>query len=198
MRVAGGFLSFVPQEVTLLDTSSAQERLIFEQSFYATFSQVKTNRLIRHLWLWDHDACRLRTRIPYHEQRILVVRDGRGGVDTAMAINFSQTQLQGSWFGFSRPNEPGASCEILAYFSKGIINGVTMQRFLISSARYGEREGCRWADATCTHRLLPIYLRMGSRLVASCTIDGELRHQIRMDIATVSCKPSSLKLSLGA
>lgn len=198
MRNAGGFLSFVPPEVTLLDTSSAQERLIFEQSFYATFSQVKTNRLIRDLWLWDHDACRLRTRIPYHEQRILVVRDGRGGVDTALAINFSQTHLQGSWFGFSRPNEPGASCEILTYFSKGIINGVTMQRFLISSARYGEREGCRWADATCTHRLLPIYLRMGSRLVASCTIDGELRHQIRMDIASVSCKPSSLKLSLGA
>ena len=198
MRNAGGFISFVPPEVTLLDTSSAQERLIFEQSFYATFSQVKTNRLIHDLWLWDHDACRLRTRIPYHEQRILVVRDGRGGVDTAMAMNFSETQLQGSWFGFSRPKEPGATCEILTYFSRGIMDGVTMRCFLISSARYGEREGCRWADATCTQRLLPIYLRMGSRLVASRTINGELRHQIRMDIASVSCKPSSLKLNLGA
>ncbi len=197
MRDAGGYFSAVHPEISLLDTSRAQEILMFEQSFYATFSQVKTNRLIRDLWLWDHDACRLRTRIPYHEQRILVVRDGRGGVDTAMAINFSQAHLQGSWFGFSRPSESGASCEILTYFSKGIIKGVTMRCFLISSAQYGEREGCRWADATCTQRLLPIYLRMGSRLVASCKIDGEPRHQIRMDIASVSCKPSSLKLSLG-
>jgi hypothetical protein len=198
MSDAGGLLSLEHPEITLLDANSAQERLIFEQSFYATFSAVKTNRLIHDLWLWDHDACRLRTRIPYHEQRILVVRDGRGGVDTAMAINFSETQLQGSWFGFSRPKEPGATCEILTYFSRGIMDGVTMRCFLISSARYGEREGCRWADATCTQRLLPIYLRMGSRLVASRTINGELRHQIRMDIASVSCKPSSLKLNLGA
>jgi hypothetical protein len=197
MTDAGKFSSSVHPEVTLLDTSSAQEQLIFEQSFYATFSQVKSNRLIRDLWIWDHEACRLRTRLPYHDQRILVVRDGRGGVDTAMAINSSQTHHQGSWFGFSRPNEPGDSCEILTFFSKGINKLATMRYFLITCAQYGEREGWRWADATCTQRFLPIYLHMGSRLVASCSIDGELRHQIRMEISTVASKSSPLRLNLG-
>ena len=193
---SGSSSASLVQEVTLLDTSCSQERATFEESFYATFSQVTTNRLIQDLWIWNHETCRLRTRIPYHDQKILVVRDGQDGVDMAMAINFSQTHHQGSWFGFTRPNEPGDSCEILALFSKGANKIATVRSFLITCAQYGERQGCRWADATCTQKLLPIYLHMGSRLLATRSIDGELRHQIRMDISSVSIRSSSLKLTL--
>lgn len=184
-------------EVTLLDSSCAHERLAFEQAFYTCFSQVKGNQLIRDLWIWDDETCRLRTRIPYGEQRILVVRDRLGAVDMAMAINISQAQLQSTWFGFSPPkNEPGESCEILTFFSTRQNKLASMRDFLITCAQYGEREGWRWADATCTQRLLRIYLHMGSRLVASCSINGEARHQIRMDIASVSIQSSPLRLSL--
>lgn len=196
MTNSGSSSASLVQEVTLLDTSCAQERAAFEESFYATFIQVTTNRLIHDLWIWNHETCRLRTRIPYHDQKILVVRDGRDRVDTAMAINFSQAHHQGSWFGFTRPDEPGDSCEILALFSTGANKKVAMRSFLITCAQYGERQGCRWADATCTQNLLPMYLHMGSRLLATRSIDGELRHQIRMDIASVSMRSSSLKLTL--
>jgi hypothetical protein len=184
-------------EVTLLDSSCAHEKLAFEQAFYTSFSQVKGNQLIRDLWIWDDEARRLRTRIPYSEQRILTVRDSMGAVNMAMAINFSQTQLQASWFGFSSPSsEPGESCEILAFFSTRQNKLASMREFLITCSQYGEREGRRWADATCTQRLLRIYLHMGSRLLASCSINGEARHQIRMDIASVSIQSSPLRLSL--
>ena len=184
-------------EVTLLDPSCAHEKLAFEQAFYTSFSQVKGNQLIRDLWIWDDETRRIHTRIPYSEQRILAVRDSLGAIDMAMAINISHTQLQSTWFGFSPPeNEPGESCEILAFFSTRQNKLVSMRDFLITCAQYGEREGWQWADATCTQRLLRIYLHMGSRLVASCSINGEARHQIRMDIASVSIRSSSLRLSL--
>src|SRR5262245_49830415 len=90
----------------------------YERAFYKAFTRAKGNRLIRQLWIFDDDAERLATRIPYDEQLVYVMRDDAGAIIAGMGVNTAMRSFQGEAFGF-RPESPAGCCELLTMFSLG-------------------------------------------------------------------------------
>lgn len=181
-------------EIGLLDLADPGCVRAYERAFYEAFSRVKANQLIRDLWIWDDRDRLLRTRIPYAHQCIFVLGGADGAVKMAMAINISPDHYQASAFGFARPvHEPEASCEILTFFSTCRNKWTHLHRFLVAAAHHWPRERMRWADATCTQRLLPIYQHLGADVLASCHISNEARHHLRFNIASFSSSKSLLR-----
>lgn len=77
-----------PTPQTLLrcmDCSDPEDIAGFEQGFYLGFEESTHNRIIRWLWIWDEQAHRLRTRVPYEDQRIWISASG-SPPDTGIAV----------------------------------------------------------------------------------------------------------------
>lgn len=180
-------------KVSILDPAIESDRLAFERAFFDSFSRAKANQLIRDLWIWDDENRLLQTRVPYEDQRIFVIRDDQGVVKTGMSFNLGQQHYQASAFGFSKPAGEGASCEILSFFSTRQNRLANLYSFLVAIAQYGKGVEMRWADATCTQRLLSIYMHFGAELLGSRSIGDEFRYHIRFDVYSFSQVPSLLR-----
>jgi hypothetical protein len=165
-----------------LDLSNGEHIDAFERAFYQAFSRSKGNQLVRKLWIWNDDRARLKTRIPYSDQKIFVSWDEAGEVDTAVAFNCSNDYFQAGFFGFELPARQGSCYEILAFYSKRDQKFRELRDFMWQCALYCDQHGVSCIDATCTDRLLRAYRRVGAVLQSTVMIDGETRHLIRFSI----------------
>lgn len=171
-----------PRATRLLATDNVEEIARFERGFYTAFSHATHNRLVRWLWDWDHDAHRLRTRIPYAEQRIWVLTDGAGELTAAIAVNTALCTLQGAAYGFAVPPGLGRVCEFLTFFSVGdasLSRKHTLWTELFDDLR---SEGFTQALATTSPKILPMYRRMGVEVIGETTLEGEVRYFLQFDL----------------
>jgi hypothetical protein len=80
---SSGVIGPAHASMRLLDPGNATELEQFEQAFFRGFRQSSHNQLIRWLWEWDEPRQRLRTRVPYEDQKIWV---GGSGDNLAVGI----------------------------------------------------------------------------------------------------------------
>lgn len=169
----------------VLDLGDPAEIGCFERGFYEGFSQATHNRLVRWLWEWDDAARRLRTRIPYAEQKIWGLTDPAGTLTGAIAVNTALRTLQGAAYGFAVPGElsTGRVCEFLTLFvvrNFSLTNKHALWTELFHDLR---AEGFTHAVATTSPKILPLYRWAGARVIGEAAIEGEVRLFLQFDLA---------------
>lgn len=166
----------------VLDVSDAAAVAAYEEAFYRGFVRVTTNRLIRDLWRWDHDARRLAARIPYDEQTVFLERDASGAIETAMATNVAMRAWQASAFGFGDGIDTTGCCELLTFFTAGDHRLEQKLRFVHACFSDLRSRGFHTAYATTAARPLPSYIHIGGELLAEREIQGEMRYLLRFSL----------------
>ncbi len=189
-----------------LDPADPEALAGYERAFYAAFARAKSNTQVRRLWHWDDRAGRLRTRIPYEDQVVLVLRDAASGepglaggldaapskpgvvsdVDTAVALNWRLSDHQSTSLGFEPPPPLEGHCEILAMFSRRDADLTGLRNFMRTAAQQALELGLTTADATCTDRLLPAYRHIGGQPLDACSLDGERRTRLRFNLENLA------------
>lgn len=174
-----------PRATRLLDLGEAAEIARFERGFYAAFSHATHNRLVRWLWDWDHEAHRLRTRLPYAEQRIWVMGGPEGALNAAIAVNVALRTLQGAAYGFAVPAglATGKVCEFLTFFSVADFSLSGKHALWTELFDDLRAEGFTHALATTSPKILPMYRRMGVQVIGETTLEGEVRYFLQFDLA---------------
>ncbi len=165
-----------------LDTTDAAACAAYERAFYAAFSRVTGNRLIRALWQWDDARGRLATRIPYEDQLVFVGRDARGRIETVIATNVALREFQSAAFGFAPPAEAAGCCEFLTFFTVSDFRLGVKLRFWEACFAELRRRGLYIACATTAARLLPIYRRLGGEVLAETVVEREARYFLRFSL----------------
>jgi hypothetical protein len=168
-----------------LDPFSATERECYERAFYAAFQRALGNRLVRRLWLWDDSAQRVATRIPYDEQTIFVLRDGKGRIVTGLAVNHALRSFQSAAYGFSLPEQHQGCCEFLTVFSVEEYRLTTRFKFWRDSFDALRDSGFRTAYATTAHRVLNLHRLLGARILRENEIEGEVRYFLKFDLSVI-------------
>jgi hypothetical protein len=166
----------LPYTATLLDIINPQAITDYEHAFYRTFSRVTDNQLIRSLWAWDLTAERLAARIEYAHQRVYVGRDVQGVIEMAIAVNTELEAYQSSAFGFPMPNPKQGCCEFLTFFTVGDHSLKHKLHFWEGCFKDLSEAGYHTGYASSAARLLPVYRRIGGKVLAECTVEGERRY----------------------
>ena len=173
-----------PRTTRLLDLQDAGEIEQFERGFYTAFSHATHNRLVRWLWDWDHAAKRLRTRIPYSEQRIWALTAGDGSLTGAIAVNVALRSLQAAAYGFAIPVGLAAerACEFLTFFE--VSNFSLSGKHALWTELFDDLrvEGRTHALATTSPKVLPMYRRMGVDVIGEAELAGEVRYFLQFDL----------------
>ena len=169
-------------QVERLDWSLPEERGQYERAFYTAFQRAAGNRLIRTLWLWDDEARRVTTRIPYEEQNVYVMRDASGRIVTGMGVNHAMRSFQSRAYGFEPPRERAGCCEFLTVFSVDEYRLRTRFQFWHDSFADLAASGFRAGYATTARRVLNLYLRFGARVLEQRQIGSETRYFLEFDL----------------
>ncbi len=171
-------------ELVMLDRSDPAQIAAFERGFHAAFSRVPSNRLVRTLWEWDDDTRRLRTRIPYDEQEIFALFRPDREVCLGMAVNRALRSFQSSAFGFAVPADSPPACELLAlYIEPDPVLAPQFGRMTRTCFAQLAASGLAVAYATTATRVLPLYRRLGAKIIESRTIGTEERHFLCFDLS---------------
>jgi hypothetical protein len=158
-----------------LDLADPAVRRRYEETFFASFERVQSNRLVRTLWLWDHDTRRLATRIPYEDQIIFAMRTADGGIETALAVNVAMKGFQAEAFGFERPSDTTGCFEVLTFFTASDGNSAFKRDLWRESVRTLSGMGFHTGFATTAIRPLLAYLRTGWKVQEVKIIGDEIR-----------------------
>ena len=167
----------------LLNSSDSAAVEEYEAAFYQSFSKVTTNRLVQKLWLWDHQAGRLKTRIPYQDQLICALRDQAGRLLSAMAFNVELRQFQAASYGFAAPPAPTRSFEVLTFFAPIAQTLEVCANFWSSCLALLRGRGLTTGYATTARRPLPMYRRAGWQILQEQEIESEMRYFLHYRIA---------------
>ncbi len=173
---------------TLLDWSNAKLVASMEFEAYNAFNGGHASELLRGLWIWDDDAKRVRTRIPPEDSRVWIETDGER-IDTAILVNTRLAILQSAAYGFTVPDtlaDGRALCEFALAFSRDDHSISHFHRAWDEAFSDLRRDGFTDGLATCARRLLPLYQRMGARVIAEAEIRGEKRYFLHFDLARTS------------
>jgi hypothetical protein len=165
-----------PFTASLLDTSDEAAVAEYERAFYNAFVKVTSNQLIRTLWCWDTESQRLKTHIPYEHQRVYVGRDAQGVIEMAIAANTVLKHYQSSAFGFSPPNPSTGCCEFLTFFTQGNHRLAHKLHFWEGCFTDLLKNGYRTGYASSAARLLPVYKRIGGKVLAERQVESEMRY----------------------
>lgn len=171
-------------QLTPLDLGSPEEIEQFEKAFYEGFKKSTHNKLIHWLWEWDEQNQRIRARVPYEDQMIWVGKTGNtviGGI----AVNTRLALLQSGAFGFTIPEnlrKNSGICEILVAFSFDDHSLVNLHADWIEVFRALQASGYTDALATCAKKLLPLYMRMGARIIDELIMEGEARYFLQFEL----------------
>jgi hypothetical protein len=160
----------------MLNSSDPAAIAEYESAFYQSFSGLTTNRLVQKLWLWDHTACRLKTRIPYTDQLICCMRDHSGRLHSAMAFNVELRQFQSASYGFTAPQAASGSFEVLTFFAVAAQTLDVCAKFWSNCLDLLGRRGLTIGYATTARRPLPMYRRVGWQVVQEQEIESEMRY----------------------
>ena len=155
---------------------STDEIREYESAFFQSFSKVESNRLARKLWLWDFDSERICTRIPYEDQIICALRDQAGQLRSAMAFNIALRHFQSSAYGFAAPEAPAASFEVLTFFAASAQTLDVYSSFWSNCIALLRGIGLTIGYATTAFRPLPMYRRIGWRILEEREIESEKRY----------------------
>ncbi len=154
----------------------------YERLIYRSFSVVEKQALLRRLWSWDDADKRIRTRIPYSDQRLYYMA-GERGVTTGLSVNVALHRQQCATFGFQIPSDAPQPVEFLAMFS---LPAQDLRAWCELTAAVWQdlaKDGYRSGWATTAPKPLPFYRRMGATLRDSAVIDGEERLLFSFDIS---------------
>lgn len=172
----------------LLAVADEGEVAAFEHAFHQAFQKATHNRLVRWLWEWDDAEQRLRTRIPYADQRVWMIPAPDGSPGAAIAVNVRLRTLQAAAYGFATPAEladaanEGRVCEFLTFFVVGD-HSLTSKHALWTEMFDDLRAaGFTHALATTAPKVLPMYRRMGVQVIGEAEIEGEVRYFLRFDL----------------
>jgi hypothetical protein len=181
---SSGVIGPAHASMRLLDPGNATELEQFEQAFFRGFRQSSHNQLIRWLWEWDEPRQRLRTRVPYEDQKIWVGGSG-DNLAVGIAVNVRLALLQSAAFGFSIPDslsEGRRICEFLAFFSMGDHSLANGHAIWTEVFRALQGVGYCEAVATAAPKVLPLYRRMGATILDEREVEGEKRFFLRFEL----------------
>lgn len=168
-----------------LDPSDPEQVSRFEQGFYLGFEESTHNKIIQWLWIWDEPARRLRTRVPYEDQRVWMSASG-SPPDSGIAVNTRMALLQSAAFGFSLPNAlsvSGDTCEFLAAFSRGDRSMGHFHKAWTEVFLALRGLGFRHGVATCARKILPLYRRMGAVILEERSIEEQPRYFLGFELS---------------
>ncbi len=170
----------------VLDTASDAVRE-YESAFYQSFAKVETNRLVRNLWHWDTDARRIRTRVPYEDQVICALRNQTGQFLLTMAFNVELRQFQAAAYGFAPPQASAGTFEVLTFFTPAAQTLDVCAGFWSNCLAVLRGRGLTAGYATTARRPLPMYRRVGWRVLQEQEIEAEKRYFLRYEVPP--CRP---------
>ena len=171
----------------LLDTSDPAAVREYEAAFYNSFAKVVTNRLVKKLWDWDHEAGRLRTRVPYESQLICALRDPSGALHSAMAFNVALREFQAAAYGFAVPDGTMGAFEVLPFFAVAAETLEVRANFWARCVALLSACGYHAGYATTARRPLSMYQRVGWRVLEEREIESEKRYFLHYSIP--ECQP---------
>lgn len=177
-----------PRATRALDWSDAALVASLESEAYEAFGGGRQSELLRGLWIWDDDSKRVRTRVPAEDQRAWIEVEA-GRVHTAILVNTRLAVLQSAAYGFAVPetlDDGRPLCEFTLVFSR---EEHSLGHFHAAwDEAFGDLCGAGFGDglATCARRLLPLYRRMGAKVLAETEIAGEQRYFLHFDLARTS------------
>lgn len=173
-----------------LDAADPTAVRAYEESLFNAFAAIlKINPLVRNLWDWDDDRRRLRTRVPYADQYVALMREAHSGaIAFSVGVNlFPGKFWQSGTYGFAPPPESEPACEflIMANGEAKPEHGAVILRHFIRGHFFAElrRRGYRCAFGTSADHLRALYRRVGAVVVAEHNIDGFRRTLFRWDLA---------------
>jgi hypothetical protein len=178
----------MPRATKDLDWSDAALVASLEAEAYEAFGGGRQSALLRGLWIWDDEAKRVRTRVPDEDQRAWIEVDA-GRVHTAILVNVRLAVLQSAAYGFAVPEtlDDGRSlCEFTLVFSR---EEHSLGHFHAAwDEAFGDLRSAGFGDglATCARRLLPLYRRMGAKVLAEAEIAGEQRYFLHFELTRTS------------
>lgn len=185
-----------PWRSETLDPADPAAVLAYERALFDAFSPVlKINPLIRDLWDWDDAARRLRTRAPYADQFVALLRDpSTGDLLYSIAANLHPQRFwQSGAYDFPVPAPAEHACEILitATSQNKTVHGPAVLHRFIHAYFFQElrRRGFRCAYLTSADHLRWLYRRFGARVVDEKTIHGLRRTLFRWEFAPPDLRP---------
>ncbi len=181
----------------LLDTSNPVAVQEYEEAFYQSFSKVGTNRLVRKLWVWDHEAGRVKTRIPYEEQLVCAYRNPSGSLHSAMAFNVALRQFQAAAYDFVAPKVTRGAFEVLTFFALATEAVVIRANFWARCVALLSACGYYAGYATTARRPLHMYERAGWRVLEEREIESEMRYFIHYKIPRREQRDETARQTLG-
>jgi hypothetical protein len=181
----------------LLDTSDSVAVQEYEAAFYQSFSKVMTNRLVEKLWAWDHEAGRLKTRVPYDGQLICALRDPSGSLHSAMAFNVALHEFQAAAYGFAAPEKAVGAFEVLTFFAVATETIQVRANFWARCVALLSACGYHAGYATTARRPLSMYQRAGWRVLEEREIESEKRYFIHYEIPPCEQRDETARQTLG-
>ena len=173
-----------------LDVTSSADRTAYERAFFEAFRREPGNRLVRDLWIWDEGQRRVRTRVPYEDQRIYVLRRADRSVAMGFAVNVAMRTFQSAAHGFPVPNDLQGCCEFLAFFGDDDYSLERTRHFFRRSCADLRSRGFFTGYGTAAPRWLAYYCRIGFATIADTrTIDEETYDLLKFNIAKAGGRP---------
>ena len=181
----------------LLDTSNPAAVQEYEAAFHQSFSKVGTNQLVRKLWVWDDEAGRLKTRVPYEDQLICVLRDPSGSLRSAMAFNVALRQFQAATYDFAAPQTKVGGFEVLTFFSVAAETLRVRADFWARCVALLSACGFYAGYATSAWRPLSMYQRAGWRVLEEREVESEKRYFLNYQIPRSERRDETVRQMLG-
>ncbi len=158
-------------EIQQIDRNDPEQIAAYEQGFYEAFAPI-SNPGTRALWIWDDENRRLKTRVPYDHQEIFVIKNEEGAVTSGLAFNMRVEHFQSGEYGFERPADDHIWVETMVIFSR---TGKMLHCFEFGR-RWLIEHGIDCTYATCSDKVLALYLQIGAKLVGKSEIDSQVRY----------------------
>lgn len=164
----------------LLDFPELKED--FETSFFSAFQHLP-QVLLQQIWDIDYEKKTVNLKsnpettfiIPWivNEKVLAYLAFQEDGTNSFSQVNF---------FGFSNPQYPGPTVEVLTLFRSehSIDEDLNLKRDFLASILWSalKSKGYRFVHATCTQKILPLYRRWGFDVIGEREIDGLKRFHI--------------------
>lgn len=178
--------ALVDTQFGVLSLSEPAEVSAFENAFYAAFSFIGNQALIRQIWNWNDAEESISLKVHYRHTLITYQLNTEGEV-SAYVVGYEPGHFsQFEFYGFNAPAYAGNYFEVAALFAtiKGRNKGIWLKEHFIKPfciPLLVER-GFHCMLATCAPKLLPMYMRWGWKLLESKTIESETRHFLYYDL----------------
>ena len=170
-------------ELEIIDILDPDQIQAYEEVLFAAFAPLD-NAFVRQNWDWDFDRKRAKTRMPYADQILYVVRNQERHIVGSFGFNLSRAHQQFTAAGFAVPDEKENYAEAFNTFLHPT-RRISIFRFL-EFYRIGVSEMARRnyqaLYGICPNHLLKFYFRMGGSVIESRLVHGQQRNFIGVSL----------------